>query len=281
MQPLWKSHSLPSEAFSDASTHDSLVSLSSSPKKSSSTVCHICLKKLSVLTRQRHHCRVCGNSVCANDSEKRYVQDKLIRTCSKCVEEAKKKEVQQQLLAKVKVVKDKCEEVKAQIKQDTELASDATSKLKNIKYSIEKAEYDHSSRIALDAFKIEEEEQRGKKLRETLENLQAMIDETNKRERLAYNRTTENDSAITKCRNDIQEAKNESAEIMTQIELLEPRVSIGISLTEAAKVMCNICQKRMEFSLLNPEMASIIEECSFNTSRSSDPIVMHTNMRRY
>lgn len=271
MQPLLKTHSLPETSFSSASPRE--VVLSTSPKKSSSSVCHICLKKLSVLTRQRHHCRVCGNSVCANDSEKRYIQDKLIRICSKCVEDSVKKAAQQQLMAKVKVVKDKCEEFKAIIKQDTEATTEATSRLKNIEFEIDKVNSATSSSIALAAFKIEEEEQRGKKLRESLENLQALIDEANKRERHFYNRTIEVDSLISKCKYSIQEAKNDSQEITTQIELLEPRVNIGISSADAAKVMCNICQKRMEFSLLNPEMASIIEECSFNTSRSSDPIV--------
>jgi chromosome segregation ATPase len=176
-------------------------------------------------------------------------------------------------MEKVKVVKDKCEEVKQLIQKDTEVAAEVTSRLKTIEYEIENADSANSNSIALAACRIEEEEQRGRKLRETLENLQAQIDASNKRERQLYDQSIEGEVIISKCKTDIQDIKHETAEIAAQVALLEPRVNMGISVTEAAKLMCNICQKRMEFSMMNPEMASIIEETSFNTSRSSDPIV--------
>lgn len=257
---------LPDDSSPDA---HAILPTSPGPKKSSSQTCHICLKKLSILTRQRHHCRLCGNSVCSKDSDKRSVNERVIRTCVRCVETTLGKAIQQQLVAKVKDVKDKCEEYKHLICKDMEIASETTTWVKSLECRIEEANSASLHSISESSIKLEEEEQRGKKLRETVESLQALIEEANQREQGFYNRIIQVDALIAKRKQDIYEAQREAKEITQHIEVVKPKLAAGIGIAEASKIICKACQRSMGFNAFTPAMESVLEDSSFDSSQSS------------
>lgn len=59
--------------------------------------CHCCSKEFIIIVRNKHHCRFCGNVVCAGCSSQSisgeqisYSEEKKLRICDGCYEKVKK-----------------------------------------------------------------------------------------------------------------------------------------------------------------------------------------------
>jgi DNA repair exonuclease SbcCD ATPase subunit len=213
--------------------------------------CFICNKSLTGLMTQRHHCRFCGNTVCGKHSSnkrKKQGRDKPSRICDRCNEEVLQEEVKDDILKEVNTVRKKILDLKTENELLAKENNDRSLRIKNIDYEFDSVETAHKAQMAALADKIAEEDQRGSKLRTTVESMQRLIDESNELERKLNAQYLASEAEVEKLRSEIKVAKQEKDEISEQLGYLNTRLKTGVSISEVLPILCVTCRRKVDGS---------------------------------
>jgi DNA repair exonuclease SbcCD ATPase subunit len=234
--------------------------------------CWICQTKFSMMKGiYRHHCRFCGNSVCADHSaRKRRRGDEAQRICDKCFQDFAREEVKKEIQSKVSSLHRDLDAVRGDNERLLDVNSRKRTEFKQLENDLSVLEREHRQAVLDLKREIEEEIQRGERARDSVETLRKTLEDTNRSEQELDSKGKEAEREAKRVQNEIEAVKQEKKDLTDQIEYLNDQMRGGVPFSAVKELLCANCLGKLREQLKDESDSSYVSQ-TLGRQSTGDP----------
>lgn len=230
-------------SFSESLVSGTTASTEDSPNKK----CHVCRKNF--ILRRKINCFICGYSFCTDHcTRKRFINNDPLPICNNCDLEETKKEIGEEIAAEIARVSTELKEIKEANESLFREHVNKASMVNDIEMELSKQEWNHKKYEQELASTLENEQNRGSRLRKAADELRNTLDELNNAEKKMSEQCSEAEFQLENLKLEKTQLEADKDELLANIEKVTQGLRQSLSIDELRKILCMSCIKLLNES---------------------------------
>lgn len=226
-----------------SSFSESVISgTTASTDDSSSKKCQVCRKNF--MLRRKVQCSICNNNFCSDHcTRKKFINNQVSPICNNCDIEETKREIGQEIAADISRVSSELKEVKEANESLFREHVNKVSMVNDIEMELSKQEWNHKKYEQELASTLENEQNRGTRLRKVADELRNVLDELNSAEKKMSEQCSETEFQIENLKLEKTQLEVDKDELLAGIEKVTQGLRQSLSIDEIRKILCSNCMR--------------------------------------
>lgn len=202
--------------------------------------CQVCRKGF--VLRRKITCQICFNCFCSDHcTRKRIILNEQSFVCDSCDLEETKKEIEEEISRDIARVAAELKDVKETNESLFREHVNKVSMVNDIEMELSKQEWNHKKYEHELVSTLENEQNRGVKLRKVADELRVILDELNSAEKNMSEQCNETEFLLENLKLEATQLEVEKDELLAKIEKITQGLRQSLSIDEVRKILCERC----------------------------------------
>jgi membrane-associated HD superfamily phosphohydrolase len=202
--------------------------------------CQVCRKGF--VLRRKIICQVCFSCFCSDHcTRKRFLMNESVSICDTCDLEETKKDIDEEISKEITRIALELKESKETNESLFREHVNKVSMVNDIEMELSKQEWNHKKYEQELISTLENEQNRGARLRKVADELRNILDELNSAEKNMSEQCSEAEFLLENLKIEALQLETEKDELLGKIEKITQELRESLSLDEVRKILCEKC----------------------------------------